>query len=62
MASRAELSALVSALEEVTRRVTAVAESTHASKDEELAHELFRVERSLNGALRQLRRVSGSLS
>jgi hypothetical protein len=59
MAPRAELSAIYSSLEELLRRITALAEAARAEDDEELASELFTVERSLNGALRRLRRVAG---
>ena len=52
-----ELSSLTASLDELTRRVTALADSARP-EDEELATELFGVERALNGALRRLRRVS----
>jgi len=57
MAPRAELSAIASSLEELLRRITALAESAQAEDNEELASELFTVERSLHGALRRLRRA-----
>jgi hypothetical protein len=60
MGPGAELSALHSALEEILRRVTAVAEAARAEENQVLAAELFTVERSLNGALRRLRRVARS--
>lgn len=56
MTSSAEISSLSSTLKELHDRVTALAESAVASGDEEIAHELFFVERSLGGALRRLRR------
>jgi hypothetical protein len=37
-------------------RVTALAESSLANGDEDMAHELIAVERALGGALRRLRR------
>jgi hypothetical protein len=55
----AELSSLTSTLEELTRRVTAMAETARDQGDEDLAIELFGAERSLHGSLRRLRRVSG---
>ena len=58
MTSAAELSSLSSTLKELHERVTAMAESAVASGDEEMAHELFFVERSLGGALRRLRRFA----
>ncbi|MHB8438839.1 MAG: hypothetical protein ACYDD4_06720 [Acidimicrobiales bacterium] len=56
---RAELSSLTSALEELTRRIAAMAESAASDHDEELATELFTVERALRGAARRLVRVAG---
>ena len=59
MSSAAEISSLSSTLKELHDRVTSMAESAVARGDEDMAHELFSVERSLGGALRRLRRVSG---
>ncbi|MGH9086927.1 MAG: hypothetical protein ACRDYZ_02275 [Acidimicrobiales bacterium] len=59
MAARAELSSLASTLTEVTRRVTGLAEQSRTEGDDDLAHELFAVERALNGALRRLDRAAG---
>jgi uncharacterized protein with PhoU and TrkA domain len=58
MSSAAEISSLSSTLQELHERVTALAESALARGDEEAAHELIAVERSLGGALRRLRRFS----
>jgi hypothetical protein len=55
---RAELSSLATALSELTRRVGALAEQAEAARDEELATELFAVERALRGAGRRLERVT----
>lgn len=44
-------------LDQVTRRVTATAETAAASKDEEAAGELFAVERFLASATRRLERL-----
>jgi hypothetical protein len=57
MPSHAELSALTSSLDELTARLTALAESADARHQAELAAELYGVERSLQGALRRLRRL-----
>jgi uncharacterized protein involved in exopolysaccharide biosynthesis len=56
MTSSAEISSLSSSLKELHDRITALAEQAVALGDEEMAHELFSVERSLGGALRRLRR------
>jgi hypothetical protein len=56
MTSTAELSSLASTLKELHERVTALAEGAAATGDEEMAYELFSVERSLGGALRRLGR------
>jgi uncharacterized protein with PhoU and TrkA domain len=58
MSSAAEISSLSSTLQELHERVTALSESALARGDEEAAHELIAVERSLGGALRRLRRFS----
>ena len=57
MATRAEIGSLATTLEELTRRVSALAEGANRD-DEELAVDLFGVERSLNGALRRLRKLA----
>jgi hypothetical protein len=56
MPSDAELSSLSSTLKELNDRVSALAESAVAGGDEDMARELFAVERALGGALRRLRR------
>ncbi len=56
MPSDAELSSLSSTLKELNDRVSALAESAQAEGDEDMARELFAVERALGGALRRLRR------
>ena len=58
MSTAAEISSLTSSLAELQERVTAMAEGALSSGDEETAHELIAVERSLGGALRRLRRFS----
>lgn len=59
MTPRAELSSLNATLEELTRRVTRLAEEARTS-DEELARELFGVERSLTAALRRMTRLAAA--
>ena len=58
----AELSSLATALDELTRRVTAHADAADAAKDEETARELFAIERALTSANRRLTRLSATLS
>jgi phage shock protein A len=58
MSTAAEISSLSSTLQELNERVTAMAESALARGDEDMAHELIAVERSLGGALRRLRRFA----
>jgi len=57
VASRGELSSLISTLDELTRRVTALAEQARSSEQDAVASELFAVERALTGALRRLGRL-----
>lgn len=57
MTSRSELSSLASTLDELNRRVTALADRAGAERDDELASALYAVERSLQSALRRLQRV-----
>jgi hypothetical protein len=58
MSSRAELRSLASTLDEVTARVTSQAEAARTAQRDDLAAELFAVERALTGALRRLRRLA----
>ncbi len=53
----AELSSLATALEELARRVTSIADAYVAAKRDDLAGELYQAERSLAGAQRNLSRV-----
>ena len=50
----AELSSLASLLDDLTRRVTDIAERSSGTDDDWLAVELFQVERSLGEARRRL--------
>ena len=58
MTSRAELSSLTASLDELTRRVTDLAESARRGDEPDVAADLFAVERSLTGALRRLSRLA----
>jgi hypothetical protein len=58
MPADAEISSLSSTLKELNDRVSALAESAQAGGNEDMARELFAVERALGGALRRLRRFS----
>jgi phage shock protein A len=58
MSSAAEISSLSSSMEELHRRVTAMAEAALNQGDEDMAHELIAVERALGGALRRLQRYA----
>jgi hypothetical protein len=58
MSTAAEISSLSSTLTELHERVTAMAEGALSRGDEDMAHELIAVERSLGGALRRLRRFA----
>ncbi len=49
-----ELSSLATALDDLTRRVTAIAESLANTQADWAAQDLFAVERSLGGAHRRL--------
>ena len=57
MATSAEIGSLATTLEELTRRVSSLAEAANAD-EEETAVELFGVERALSGALRRLRKLA----
>ena len=49
---------MASSLDELTARVTALAEAARAAGEDDVAAELFGVERALRGALRRLGRVA----
>jgi len=53
----AELSSISTGLEELSKRVTVIAESFAGSRRDDLAAELYRVERALGSASRTLARV-----
>ncbi len=56
----AELSSVGSQLEDLTRRVVDAARAYEGGGREDVAHELFEVERSLRAATRRLERASRS--
>jgi hypothetical protein len=56
--SATKISSLSSSMEELHRRVTAMAEGAMDRGDEDMAHELIAVERALGGALRRLQRYT----
>jgi hypothetical protein len=53
----AELSSLATALDELTGRVTSIADDLSGSRRDDVAVELFEVERALVGARRRLGRI-----
>jgi len=58
----AELSSVATALEELTRRLSSIAEAAEAERDEETSNELFAVERSLRTAQRRLQKLTSPRS
>lgn len=57
MSSAAELSSLSTALEEIRRRVSVLADSFNSARREDLALELTAVDRQLHHAVRRLDKV-----
>ncbi|MDP1794439.1 MAG: hypothetical protein Q8K63_09920 [Acidimicrobiales bacterium] len=55
----AELSSLTSMLDDVRRRVVALAEAKESGGQGDAAHELYEVERSLNQAIRRMTKMLG---
>jgi hypothetical protein len=55
--SSAELSSLATALEDLTARITAIADLYATGDRDELATDLYAVERALTGAQRRLTKV-----
>ncbi|MHB1504315.1 MAG: hypothetical protein ACYCTL_09425 [Acidimicrobiales bacterium] len=53
----AELSSLTTALDDITRRIAALAGQAASAHDDAGASELFSVERALRGAVRRLGRL-----
>ena len=60
VANTAELSSLATALNELTQRVTAMAEAATAAKDDATAFDLFEAERALRAATRRLAKLASS--
>jgi len=58
---RAQLSALASTLDDVTRRIAEIADTYRATSNEHVALTLDQVERSLNTAARQLTKTMSSM-
>jgi hypothetical protein len=56
----AELSSITASLDQLTRRVGAIAEQANEQQEETVSSELFSVERALQGATRRLNRLVGS--
>jgi hypothetical protein len=56
-----ELSSMSNSLEDVVRRVTAMAEQSTGTSDDWVAQELFEVERSVSEAVRRLSALERSL-
>jgi cell division protein ZapA (FtsZ GTPase activity inhibitor) len=54
---RAQLAAVATSLDELTDRITSLAEEMHGSADEQAATELFEIERTLRQAARRLDRL-----
>lgn len=54
---RAQLASVATALDELTDRVTSLADDMHAAADEQAATELFEIERTLRQAARRLDRL-----
>ncbi|HZU74735.1 MAG TPA: hypothetical protein VE990_18405 [Acidimicrobiales bacterium] len=56
--SAAELSSLATALEELAKRVVSIADGYAAARREDLATELYGVERQLTNSLRRISKVT----
>ena len=56
---RSELSSLTALIEQVADRITKMAEESSRSKEDDVATELFAIERALAGARRRLVRFLG---
>ena len=59
--SPAELSSMATALDELARRVSSIADRYSGSKQDDVAAELYEVERALKGAYRRLAKVADTL-
>ncbi len=61
MSTGSELSSLASSLDDVTRRITALADQLSGTDRDDVAHELYEVERGLQHATRRLEKVVAAL-
>ena len=61
MVSRAELSSLETAIRELSDRITTAADELIDTNEEDVALDLYEVERSLRTALRRISKAAGSL-
>jgi ElaB/YqjD/DUF883 family membrane-anchored ribosome-binding protein len=57
---KAELSSLATALEELTRRLAAIADAAASEKNEQISTELYAVERALRAAHRRLAKLTAA--
>jgi hypothetical protein len=57
MANSAELSSVATAVDELATRITAMAEDA-SQREEDVAHDLYEVERALKAAARKLAKLS----
>ena len=60
-ATAAQLSSLATALDDLTRRITALADSHAGTSDDGVAQDLYRVERALIEAHRRLARTADTI-
>lgn len=58
----AELSSMGATIDEVLGRITLIAERYHAAERDDVANDLFEVERALRTAGRRIQRASKTLS
>ena len=62
MVSQAELSSLETAIRELSERITIAADELVGTKEEDVAIDLYEVERSLRTAQRRIARAAGGLA
>jgi hypothetical protein len=58
MANSAELSSIATELEELTARITSIADTAAKADDESTYHDLYEVERALKAAQRRLTKLA----
>lgn len=56
--SKAELSSLMSTMDDIGRRIAVMAESSRANGQEDEAIDLYEIERSIRAAVRRLSKVT----